>query len=180
MKAEMEIVTILCNYRGRPFMQSFSENRVLLLGVVVAILIVCALLADLHPAITRIFQLVPYPSRQFQGKLALYCALDAFLSIFAERASLAFFARSNQKKAEGLVDPLVVESLADYISNDDDILPESSHSFGLLEMLNQNVRMQKQIKDRQTETAKQVKQKEEAAKKAQEDAQQYLAKGRKT
>jgi hypothetical protein len=160
-------------------MQAFSENRMLMIGVVVAIVIVCALLADLHPVIARLFQLVPYPSRQFQGKLALYCALDALLSVLAEKGSLHFFARANRKKAEGLVDPAVVESLADYISNDDDILPESSHNFGILEMLNQNMRMQKQITDRKNENARIERQKEEATKKAREDAQQYLAKAHK-
>jgi hypothetical protein len=100
----------------------------------------------------------------------LYCVFDALLSVVAEKTSLHFFARATRRKAEGLVEAEVVQSLEDYISNDNDILPGSSHNFGLLGMLNQKVRIQKQIKNRTNE----------AVGKTREEAQQYLAKGRNT
>jgi hypothetical protein len=101
------------------------------LGVVVAILIVCALLADL--------QLVPYRSGQFEGKLEF----EALHSVVVEKMSLDFLARADREKAEGLVEAEVVQSFEDYISNDDDIVAELSPTFGLLEIHDQNVRRQR-------------------------------------
>jgi cation-transporting ATPase 13A1 len=171
----MEIVTIMCNYRGNPFMQSFSENKTLMVGIVVAAGVVVVLLADLHPKVLRLFQLVPFPSRAFQGMLAAHCALDAMLSIAAERFSLWFFSRKKRKAVEGLVDPEIVSDLDGYLPNDDDILPESSYSFGFMEMVKQMALMQKSIQDRSRENQANERRRLEEAQTAEEEAQRYLA-----
>jgi nucleoid DNA-binding protein len=83
--------------------------------------------------------------------------------VVVEKTSLHLFARAHRRKAEGLVEAEVVQSVEVYVSNDDDILLESLPTFGLLEIHNQDVRMQKQIKDRTSEMAQIENQKEEAA-----------------
>jgi cation-transporting ATPase 13A1 len=180
LKGEMEIVTIVCNYRGNPFMQSFSENKTLLIGIIGSAGIIVVLLADLHPSIAKLFQLVAFPSRAFQGTLAVYCGLDATLSITVEKLSLWFFSRKQRKAAEGLVSPEIVSDLDEYLPNDDDILPESSHVFGLMELTKQMVMMQKTIRDRSNENKAKERKKREDTRKAEEEAQKYLATGRKT
>jgi len=149
ISGEMQIVTILCNYRGSPFMQSFSENRMLLVGVIVAGLLICVLLADIHPWIRKQFQLVQYPTTSFQLSLALYCALDAIICFIGERFLLSFFSRKNRETVKGLVEPSIQADLAGYITNDDDMLPDDLHDFGLMEMMKQNMLMQKKIKDKE-------------------------------
>jgi cation-transporting ATPase 13A1 len=175
LKSEMELVTICCNYRGNPFMQSFSENKTLLVGVIAAALVIIILLADVHPKIGELLQLAPYPSKRFQFTLALYCALDAGLCVLFERVILEFFSRKNRRSAVGLVSPEIVESLESYMSIDDDVLPESAHSFGIMDMLKENVMMQKTIKDKQTTNALLERQKQELARKAREEAEDYIS-----
>lgn len=170
IKSEMEIVTILCNYRGEPFMQSFSENKTLLVGIILAGAVIVVLLLDLHPAITKLFQLVRYPSRSFQLHLALYCFLDATLSILSEKICLKIFTNRNKKMSEGLVSDEVIENLSDYISNDDDILPEELHQFGLMEMVKENVKMQATIQQKNRENQIREMKKRELTRKAEEEA----------
>ncbi|KAH0786931.1 manganese-transporting ATPase 13A1 [Histomonas meleagridis] len=170
MKAEMEIVTILINYRGSPFMQSFTENKMLLIGTILSAVMIGALLIGLHPSITKFLQLVPYPSTSFQIKFASYCILDALLSFLSEALCLWIFSRRNRKASEGLVKDEVVEALSDYVSNDDDILPEEYHEFGLMEMLKENMQMQKTIADKNRENTQRELRKAELTRKAAEEA----------
>lgn len=156
-------------------MQSFSENKTLLVGVIAAALVIIILLADVHPKIGELLQLAPYPSKRFQFTLALYCALDAGLCVLFERVILEFFSRKNRRSAVGLVSPEIVESLESYMSIDDDVLPESAHSFGIMDMLKENVMMQKTIKDKQTTNALLERQKQELARKAREEAEDYIS-----
>jgi cation-transporting ATPase 13A1 len=176
LKGEMELMTILCNYRGKPFMQSFSENRMLMVGTILSCLIIGVLLLDIHPLIAKLFQLVSFPSRRFQLTLGFYCVADAVLSMTIERLCLFYFSQENRRAAEGFVEQQVINELEDYLTNDDDVLPESSYNFGLTELMNQSMVNQAQIKARGAEREKQEKQKQELAKKAQQDAQDYLDK----
>jgi len=173
LKSEMEVITICVNYRGSPFMQSFSENRMLLVGIFASITVITVLLLDVHPWIRKQFQLVEYPSRAFQGRLGLYCFLDAFLSFLSESVCMRVFTRQNRKAAEGLVAPDIAAGVEEYVSNDDDILPEECRDFGLTELLKQNIEMQKTIRDKQRVNAEAERKKQEMARRAREDAQRY-------
>ena len=149
LSGEMQIVTILCNYRGSPFMQSFSENKMLLIGVIIASLLILILLSDIHPWIRKQFQLVQYPSINFQLSLTLYCILDAIICFFGEHFLLNYFSKKNRENVKDLVDFNIQEDISGYISNDDDMLPDELHDFGLMEMMKQNMLMQKNIKDKE-------------------------------
>ena len=172
LRGEMDIVTICCNYRGAPFMQSFSENRALLVGIIISGVSIAILLAQIHPFIITALQLVPFPNRRFQLSLSLYCVLDAFICIVGERICMWYFSREQKNLTKGLVDKDVVDDLKDYMSNDDDILPEESYDFGLMEMLKSNVKMQQTIKEKNHQAAIRERKKKEFALKAEEEIRQ--------
>ncbi|OHT00953.1 putative cation-transporting ATPase 13A1 [Tritrichomonas foetus] len=169
-KSEIEINTILCNFRGAPFMQSFSENKSLLLGTFLSALIMVIMLADFNPQITNLFQLVSFPSKSFQFHMAMYCILDFVISLMSEKISLYIFSKINQKRFEGKVDQEIIDDLEDYIEIDDDILPESVHEFGLMEMAKSQMLMQQQIAMKNKEASIREKKKEEVTRKAIEEA----------
>lgn len=148
MKIEMDIINICCNYRGAPFMQSFSENKTLLLGIILAFLLLALLMIQVHPKITTFLQLVPFPSKKFQITLAFYIIMDAVSCILFEMGCRWFFSRQQKERYNKLVSKKVVDNLHDYISNDDDILPEDSYNFGLMEMMKSNVTMQQNIREK--------------------------------
>lgn len=174
MKGEMEIITIIANYRGNPFMQSFTENKALLIGSIVSFLAVILMLLNFHPTIRWLLQIVEYPTKKFQYTLALYCFLDAFLCLLFEKVTLKYFQWKNRKDTSRLVNDDIVNSLDDYLSNDDDVLPEESYDFGFMEMMKQNVEMQKTIKDRNTEIAIQERKKYEFAQNAKKEAEKRI------
>lgn len=172
LRGEMDIVTICCNYRGSPFMQSFSENRALLIGIIIAACAIAILLAQIHPAIITGLQLVPFPNRKFQFYLSLYCVLDALICILGEKTCMWYFSRAQKDLTKNLVDKDVIDGLEDYMSNDDDILPEESYDFGLMEMLKSNVKMQQTIKEKNNQAAIRERKKREFALKAEEEIKQ--------
>ena len=179
MKSEMELLTIWVNYRGAPFMQSFLENKTLMFSVVAACLVITILLLDVHPLIRKACQLVEFPSRQFQATLALYCLLDAVLTVLAEFVCVKVFSGINKKQYEGLVSDDVIDALDDYISNDDDVLPEERHQFGMADLLMQNAEMQKIIAEKSRAHAAADRKKRDAARKAREEAEQFTHRSKK-
>ncbi|KAK8898836.1 hypothetical protein M9Y10_001128 [Tritrichomonas musculus] len=172
MRGEMDIVTICCNYRGAPFMQSFSENRALLIGIILSGLAIAVLVAQIHPAVNKAFQLVPFPNKKFQFLLGSYCVLDSLFCIISEKLCMWYFSREEKDKTKGLVEKDVVDGLSDYMSNDDDIFPEESYEFGLMEMLKSNVKMQQSIKEKNQQAAIRERKKREFALKAEKEVKE--------
>ena len=174
LKSEMKVLTNVINYRGTPFMQSMLENKMLLVGVFLALGFIFLLILDIHPFLRMVFQLVEFPSREFQMTLALYCLLDAVLTLLVERVCLTIFSAINKKDYAGLVSDDVAHGIEDYVSNDDDVLVESAHDFGLAELMKQQVEMQKAVQDKSRANAIAERKKREAARKAREEAEQYM------
>lgn len=139
--SEMEIGSYVCNYRGSPFMQSFTENKSLLVGTVLSYGLIFFLLLDISPWVRTHLKLVEFPTHKFQFTLMAYCALDFALSLLGEWACLYIFSRQNKEIASGLVEPKVLENIKDYTTYDDDLLPNELHEFGFMEFVKQNMLM---------------------------------------
>lgn len=142
VSSEIDIMNVFVNYRGEPFMQSVKNNYGLLTGVglgLTALFIICL---DLHPLVNKLFQLVEFPSKIFRWKLILYLILDSIFTLLAEKVSLWIFGRKSQIEADKLVSSEVKKEIEDYLSRDDDILPEDLHDFSVIEMLKQNAQNQ--------------------------------------
>jgi cation-transporting ATPase 13A1 len=148
---EMQIATFVANYRGKPFMQSFFENKLLLISVLAASLLVVAMVLDISPQVRWLFEVVEFPSAGFRNKLALLCLLDLVTSFLMEKICIIAFSARNRRASQKLVDPSILEDLKSYKRNDDDIIPEEKHKFGLIDMLKQNMALQRKMAVRRNE-----------------------------
>lgn len=138
---EMEITTFIANYRGRPFMQSFFENKLLFFSILFSIFTICLLFID-EPIFHSLFQTVPFPSVEFRNKIAIYCVIDLIVSVIIEKVCLFFFTIKNKIAAKNLVDPEVINELKSYVPHNDDLIPEENHIFGIKDILKQNFDLQ--------------------------------------
>ena len=145
LSSSMQVTTYICNFRGRPFMQSIFENKVLFYSVIISLLLICVMFMDLDPIILEMLELVPYPSKEFKYKLAITCFIDLVLCYVFEKISLFIFTAKDKIKTKGLVEPEVIEKIKDYKKHNDDILSEERHKFGLIEMFKQNIKLQKDM-----------------------------------
>jgi len=147
---EMQIATFVANYRGAPFMQSFLQNKLLFWSIAISTGLMVIILFDAVPEIRELFELVSFPSLQFRNTFGLYCLLDFILCILIEKVSLFFFTFVQKRKTNNLVDPTVLESISDYKMQNDDVLPEESHKFNLIDMFKSNFQLQKRMMEQRT------------------------------
>ncbi|KAK8898839.1 hypothetical protein M9Y10_001131 [Tritrichomonas musculus] len=138
---EMQITTFIANYRGRPFMQSFFENKLLFFSILFSIFIMCLLFID-EPLFFKLFQTVPFPSVDFRNKIAVYCAADLIVSVIIEKVCLFLFTLKNKFDSKDLVDPDVIKDLKTYVPHNDDVIPEEKHKFGVKDLFKQNIDLQ--------------------------------------
>lgn len=139
---QMQITTFLANYRGKPFMQSFTQNKAMCYSVALSELILVACLAGLNPVLRDIFELVDFPDVRFQLSLVAVCVIDVVACIAIEKICLFIFTRG---LGEELVSKETLEALEDYEPNDDDVLPEESHKFTIIDMFKENYALQKEM-----------------------------------
>jgi len=97
---EMQVATFVSNYRGRPFMQGFFENKLFFYSVLFSFVLVTLLTFDSNDLLREIFQLVRFPSRQFQIKLSSYMIADLLLCLTFEKITLLFFTQKNKVAAK--------------------------------------------------------------------------------
>jgi hypothetical protein len=91
------------------------------------------------------FELVPFPSVEFQTHLALLCTFDLLLCIACERICLLVFTARNKAASKDLVDRETLTALRSYKRHNDDLLPEENHSFGVMELFRQNMALQRKM-----------------------------------
>ncbi|OHT14736.1 E1-E2 ATPase family protein [Tritrichomonas foetus] len=143
--SEMQIATFISNYRGRPFMQAFHENKLLLISILISLVFVVLMLCDSSDLLRSTFQIVQFPSTDFRDKMALYCAIDIALSYIVEKICLFIFTMKSKLTSNNLVDPTILKELDSYVPHNDDVLPEEKHSFGIKDMFKQNMELQKKM-----------------------------------
>jgi cation-transporting ATPase 13A1 len=168
----VQIVITVVNYRGKPFMQGFAENKLLLIGTFLGFGFIFIMLLDIVPFFRKYFKTVPFPSRTFQFEFILLMVADLVLSFVGDRICLKFYSNKQKKHTDGLVDPEIIESLEDYITNDDDVLPEDLYEFGFGEMMKQNLVMQQNVAKKEREHMMNEVKKNEYKKKIQEETKQ--------
>uniref|UniRef100_A0AC34QHR8 SWIM-type domain-containing protein n=1 Tax=Panagrolaimus sp. JU765 TaxID=591449 RepID=A0AC34QHR8_9BILA len=81
MSMALQVATFATNYRGRPFMESLTENKPMLYSVVGSGIGVFALAANLMPELNEQIQLVQLPD-EFRYKLVC-CVLGDFVATYA-------------------------------------------------------------------------------------------------
>ena len=145
MNTATQVTTFVVNYRGYPFMQNFTENKVLLLSVIVCAAIVALLLLHNDGVVRQAFELVEFPSQKFRDTLGIACIADIVICYVLEKICLAVFSFKNKLHARELVSQDILDSIKSYKRHNDDVLPEESHKFGLLDMLKQNIELQKNM-----------------------------------
>ncbi|OQR83461.1 P-type ATPase (P-ATPase) Superfamily [Achlya hypogyna] len=72
----MQINTFVANYKGRPFMQSFHENKLLSRCAYVSYAVVGLLVVDAVPRLGASLELVPLPTREVQFTVLAIMLLD--------------------------------------------------------------------------------------------------------
>lgn len=131
----MDAMTTICNYRGYPFMQPFGENKMLIFGFIALVSMNLVFMFNLIPFANKYFGLVKFPNHTIQFQLIALCFGDIIIGLFAERLLVWYFTRRISKQMEGLVDKETIESLDDYLPNEDDLMPSSFYNFGFKEMI---------------------------------------------
>lgn len=143
LTTSMQLSTFVANYRGKPFMQSFIENRLMFWSVLICGVIISILTSAKIPEFNEYMQLVPFPSNDFHIKLVLTLIIDFVLVIGVDKICLLIF--NPQRKSKYLVDPIVLDSLKNYEEQKDDELDEEKHKFGLIDMFKANFALQKKM-----------------------------------
>lgn len=147
---EMQITTFIANYRGRPFMQSFYENKLLFFSILFSLFFLAILFAN-DPRICSLLEIVPFPSNEFRNKIAGYCAVDMIVSFVIEKVCLFIFTQKNKFTTSRLVDPEIIRELESYQPKNDDTIPDEKHKFGFKDMFVQNFELQKKMIIRRNE-----------------------------
>ena len=112
---EIQIATFIINYRGKPFMESFIKNKLLLLSTIFSIFVLILCLEPPSEAIIDFFELVPMPSATLKNKIKLYCIIDFIGSFIIERICLFIFTLKNKYSSKYLVDEEHVDTeIKDY------------------------------------------------------------------
>eukprot|EP00164_Ancoracysta_twista_P001172 GFYU01001542.1.p1 GENE.GFYU01001542.1~~GFYU01001542.1.p1 ORF type:complete len:117 (-),score=34.87 GFYU01001542.1:123-473(-) len=71
ISTSMQVSTFAINYRGYPFTQRLTENKVLFYALVFSFLFVFAAAADVSPDLSEMVELVPLPNDEFKDTLLL-------------------------------------------------------------------------------------------------------------
>lgn len=145
LSSAMQITTFVVNYRGRPFMQSFTENKGLFLSVLFCALLLTLMIVSDNPFLRQSFELVDFPSSKFRDRLGIACIADLVLCFIIEKVCLAIFSLKNKLHARALVSQETLDAIKSYKRHNDDLLPEDRHKFGIIDMLKQNIELQKKM-----------------------------------
>ena len=76
---------IFVNYTGRPFMQSFSENKKLLYLLIGNFMVITALIFDSSEELREQLELVPYPNDQFKRDVIQMLVTDLLFCYIVEK-----------------------------------------------------------------------------------------------
>lgn len=83
--------TILCNYRGRPFVQSIQENKTLFRAIMATLFMVVIQACELIPEINQKLELVPLPTSKFRFTVVITLFIDVVLSYIVSRYLTGYF-----------------------------------------------------------------------------------------
>lgn len=145
LTSEMQVSTFISNYRGRPFTQSFFENKLLFISINVATFLIGALCISTNPTLLETFQLVQFPTEEFRFKICATCIFDVIMCFIGEKVCLFIFTMKNKMHDSSLVGKDVQKAIESYKKKNDDNLPESNHKFGIIDMFKTNFELQKKM-----------------------------------
>eukprot|EP00824_Muranothrix_gubernata_P008397 TRINITY_DN20763_c0_g1_i1.p1 TRINITY_DN20763_c0_g1~~TRINITY_DN20763_c0_g1_i1.p1 ORF type:complete len:211 (+),score=28.19 TRINITY_DN20763_c0_g1_i1:26-634(+) len=91
ISATQMVATFLANYRGRPFMQGFSENKPLFYSLVFACFFYVLMSLDILPFLNESFELVRFPDSQFRNRFVLLVLCDMIGVFLWDKLSLFIF-----------------------------------------------------------------------------------------
>lgn len=92
----MQVATFAVNYRGRPFMESLSENKPLFYSVSISILSLTCLLLGLMPDVSQQFEIVPFPP-EFQQMFFKVVVADFICAWVVDRTLQFLFGNAKLK-----------------------------------------------------------------------------------
>ncbi|CAK5015364.1 unnamed protein product [Meloidogyne enterolobii] len=89
MSSTLQIATFAVNYRGKPFMESLTENRPMFYSIICSFLVMVAFASNIAPEMNNKFELVHIPELLRNNLVIciigdLFCCflIDRFLNYF--------------------------------------------------------------------------------------------------
>ncbi|KAF6038273.1 ATP13A1 [Bugula neritina] len=92
----LQVSTVAVNYKGRPFMQSLRENKLLFYSIGVSTFVIFSLASGMMPELAEYIELVPFPS-EFRNVLVMVLLVDFIGAWLADRVCQFLFERTKPK-----------------------------------------------------------------------------------